>query len=222
MAFCALAKPTAPPERAEALEAEYMRLVGTVGPETTRRFSEMLGEMALDVSETGRDFLSAIAGDDDVRALNSGAGQFFTPYDVCRMMAAMTVGDVKAQLGEKGYLTVCEPASGAGGMLLAVVETMKQQDIDVTHDVWFDATDISALCFQMTFIQMTLVGCSGVVRRADTLRGPQDGDDAAMTPQTWRFFGRHGWPDERAPRPPAEEPALVAAASGELVQAALF
>lgn len=36
---------------------------------------------------------------------NEWKGQFFTPYDICRAMAAMNLGeDLKSQIEEKGWV----------------------------------------------------------------------------------------------------------------------
>ena len=44
---------------------------------------------------------------------NEWKGQFFTPYDICRAMAAMNLGeDLKSQIEEKGWVSVSDPACG--------------------------------------------------------------------------------------------------------------
>jgi type I restriction-modification system DNA methylase subunit len=107
MAFCAMAKRTAATRKdADDLEARYMRLVGSLGD--VSRFGDMLGMLTLDIHENGRDFLGPIAG--EVSALNAGAGQFFTPFDVSYMMARMTLADCDL---DKPEIRVCEPACGS-------------------------------------------------------------------------------------------------------------
>lgn len=193
MAYCALAKPLSPPDRAEALEAQYMRVVGHLKPGRADTFAEMLALATCDLQETGDDFLGTIMMDDAVRAHNRDAGQFFTPMHVLRLMAALTIGDLKQQLEEKPFITVCEPTSGAGGMLLAFAQEARKQGVDLPTQLWFDATDISSLCFHLTFIQMALAGLAGVARQDDTLC-PRENPETALTPVSWRFLGRHGWP----------------------------
>lgn len=40
---------------------------------------------------------------------NEWKGQFFTPYDICRAMAAMNLGeDLKSQIEEKGWVSVSD------------------------------------------------------------------------------------------------------------------
>lgn len=56
---------------------------------------------------------------------NHWKGQFFTPYCVCKMMSEITVGDVDRQIEEKGYISICDPACGAGATLIAAVNSMR-------------------------------------------------------------------------------------------------
>lgn len=49
---------------------------------------------------------------------NNWKGQFFTPYSVCEMMAGCTIGNVDAEISEKGFISICDPACGAGATLI--------------------------------------------------------------------------------------------------------
>ena len=66
-----------------------------------------------------QDFLGSI-----FMALNLGndsGGQFFTPYDVCRMMAEITCDNVLPTIEAKGYISINDCACGAGATLIAGV-----------------------------------------------------------------------------------------------------
>ena len=52
---------------------------------------------------------------------NDHAGQFFTPYDVCRCMAEITF-DPKLHPDMEGFISVSDPACGAGATLLAFLK----------------------------------------------------------------------------------------------------
>ena len=118
MAFCAYAKTTAPtPERAQELEDRYMQIVGTYrNKDTVRAYPELLG-LAANAIRQGCDFLGSVATEMEI--LNAQIGQFFTPYEVARFMAMMSLEHAAALIGQNGFLTLQEPASGAGGMVLA-------------------------------------------------------------------------------------------------------
>lgn len=53
---------------------------------------------------------------------SSSMGQFFTPCEVSRLIAALTLGDHVKELEHRPFITLDEPASGSGGMVIAVAE----------------------------------------------------------------------------------------------------
>ena len=76
----------------------------------------------------------------------SGRGSSFTPYDICRAMAAMNLGeDLKSQIEEKGWVSVSDPACGAGALLLAFANECKRNHINYQTSVFFVAQDIDVL-----------------------------------------------------------------------------
>lgn len=194
MAFCSIAKTAElKPSEADDLEARYMRAVGQIEKrERVTDYCTMLALASMDIAETGREFLGPIVQHDDVRAVNAHVGQFFTPFDVSEMMAQMTLGDIPKT---KPFLTIAEPAVGAGGMVLAAAKVLKAQSYPIDR-VWFDATDLSLLCAQMAYIQMALAGLAGIVRHGNTLSLEFWG--AWATPKAIDFIASHGWPHAKA------------------------
>ena len=66
-------------------------------------------------------------------------GEFYTPPNVCKMMAAMILGG-KDDL--KPGMSIAEPAAGTGGMLRAAAEHIREQGMNPA-DFWWVANDIS-------------------------------------------------------------------------------
>lgn len=155
LAYCAYAKPMAAPEDKESLEARYMQIVGTYRDKDAVRAYPELVAMVYQGVESG-DFLGTVAG--ELGVLNGAQGQFFTPFEVSRMMAEMLIGDYEPIIQERGYLMVQEPASGAGGMILALAQAMLQRGYDPTSQLFVCAIDISAQCYWMAYLQLTLAG----------------------------------------------------------------
>ncbi len=117
MVYCAYAKLTADPERAEVLEARYMQIVGTYqDKDTVRAYPELLA-MAWEAVNGGQDFLGSVAS--ILEVLDARNGQFMTPQPVARMMAEMLLHDAGEIIEKQGYITLNEPAAGTGGMVLA-------------------------------------------------------------------------------------------------------
>ena len=124
LAFCAKAKRMAQtPERADELEERYMQIVGSYRDrEPIRVYPKLLAIAAEALRQGGCDFLGSVATRMEV--LNAQLGQFFTPYDLARLMASISLENAAGIIAEKGFLTLQEPASGAGGMVLAAADTL--------------------------------------------------------------------------------------------------
>lgn len=45
---------------------------------------------------------------------NHWTGQFFTPYNICRLMAEMTLQDAVRKIEREGGISINDPACGAG------------------------------------------------------------------------------------------------------------
>src|SRR4051794_16424351 len=189
MAYCAIKKQTLPPGTdADALEARYMIVVGRHDKEDIRKMPQLLGitQIALSMEGTG-DFIGELYGELELR--NRDRGQFFTPYHLSRMMAEMTLDTVDEIIAERGFVTIQEPASGAGGMILAAAEVFQRKGFDVGRQMYVEAIDISDLCYKMSYLQASLRGVSATIRRGDTLRGAIF--ESANTPIFYPFYFTH-------------------------------
>lgn len=92
-------------------------------------------------------------------------GEFHTPKTVCTMMAQMTAGDLADIPGDQP-ITVCEPACGAGAMILAFAEVCPPE---IRRRLRVTAIDISRTACDMTFINTTLWGIPTRVFHGNTL-----------------------------------------------------
>ena len=83
-------------------------------------------------------------------------GQFFTPYHVSEMMARMMIGErTQNEINEKGYVSVNDPACGAGCMLIAFAQAYKAVTNTSYHDsVLFVGQDIDPVVAKMCYIQL--------------------------------------------------------------------
>ena len=153
----------------EALEAQYLERVKAYKREELNSFSEMLSLLIVAHNGSYSDFLGDIAGEYEL--LNKHVGQFFTPYHLCRFLAKLLMGNMRSLIEEKGVITVCEPASGAGGLVIACAEEIASQGIDPCAHVQFDCTDISRDAFNMAYVQLSALGLQAIVRHGNTLSG---------------------------------------------------
>ena len=188
MATCAIRKKTLPPgPDADAIEDRYMAVVQRNRPEDVRAMPELLGITALAVQDGGSDFLGEMVVALELR--NQHMGQFFTPYDVSRMMAEMTFDTVDEIIAEQGFVTVQEPACGAGGMIIAAADVIERKGFDIARQLYVDGIDISPMCFKMSSLQASLRGVPATIRRGNTLS--LEMFDHAVTPAFFGFYATH-------------------------------
>lgn len=102
---------------------------------------------------------------------NKKDGQFFTPYAVCKAMADAQISkDVAdAAISEHGYITLNDPACGGGATLIAGANRLKELGIDYQNFAWFEAQDLNLETACMCYIQLSLLGCAGVVIVGNTI-----------------------------------------------------
>lgn len=93
-------------------------------------------------------------------------GQFFTPYNICRMMA-------KLQKYDGSILKVNEPSCGAGGNIIALAEALKEQGINYQQKMEVVCQDIDTKAVYMTYVQMCLYGIPAIVYQTNTLSDPE-------------------------------------------------
>ena len=151
----------------ERLEQRYMEAIKLYTRDELTVFAELL-RLTTIAHHTGYgDFLGEIAGEAEL--LNKRGGQFFTPYHLCRLMAKMSLGNIAAQIKEKGLITIAEPAVGAGALVIATAEEIAAQGVNPAAYIQFDCTDISRDAFNMTYIQLCAQNLQAVVRHGNTL-----------------------------------------------------
>ena len=123
---------------------------------------------------------------------NSQFGQFFTPPSIAELIAktVITKAAYDTAVAEKGFLSIEEPACGAGGMIIEAYKILREVvGTDVHHNLFVNATDISRVCAQMTYIQLTTLGITAVVTRGNSL----DLNDETRTSRLTLGFHLYGW-----------------------------
>ncbi|TRW94274.1 N-6 DNA methylase [Paracoccus sp. M683] len=191
MAYCALAKRASPfADQRDRLEADYMACVGRFpNKDDVRRMPEMMALSIEAIAGGGIDFIGQVAA--EIGALDAGLGQFFTPYEVSRLMAEKSLGDAAAQIEAQGFIAVSEPAAGAGCMVLALADALESQGFDPARHIWAEAVELSRSTFHMAYIQISTRGIAGrVINGSLSL----EVFERAYTAAAPVFFGLHGDP----------------------------
>jgi hypothetical protein len=189
LATCAIRKTTVPvgPE-ADAFEERYMKVVARYPPDDIRLMPKLLALTQVAIGEGGCDFLGEIAS--QLELLDARLGQLITPYPLTRLIAEMTLADARDVIAKRGFVTLQEPASGAGGMLMAAADVLTTQGFDPAYTLYVEAQDVASLCFKMTYLQLSLRAIPATVRQANTLS--LETFEAAHTPALLPFLLKHG------------------------------
>ena len=96
-------------------------------------------------------------------------GVEFSPYDICSVIAQISMADVMKELPAKGYFTMNDCCCGSGNLLLAAAEEITKKGFNVCQHLVMQANDISLNCVYMTYVQLSLHGIPAVVIHGDTI-----------------------------------------------------
>lgn len=75
----------------------------------------------------------------------------------------------------RGYISVCDPACGAGATLISAANTMKGLRHNFQNHVLFVGQDIDRGVGMMCYIQLSLLGCAGYICIGNTITNPLTG-----------------------------------------------
>lgn len=192
MAYCSLAKQACPfPDQADKLEANYMEVVARYRNKADIAIMPELMAMALiALNGGGGDFLGSVAA--EIGALDSGLGQFFTPYDISRLMAEMNLTEAPEIITREGFLTLSEPAAGAGGMVLAAADVIEGKGFCPARNLWVEAVELNRATFHMAYIQISARGIAGQVICGNSLS--LDVYERVYTAAAPQFLAANGHP----------------------------
>ena len=165
--FDAFARLAACAVAAGTREAEYLEEAKRWDKADLDTFAEALGALVLEMES--RPFEDLLGGCYMEFALSQKGqqwnGEFHTPKPITDLMARMTLGDM-ASLPAEGSITVCEPACGAGAMILSLAEVCPPE---IRRRLRVTAIDICRTACDMAFVNTTLWGIPTRVIHGNTL-----------------------------------------------------
>lgn len=224
----------------EEREKDYLARARKYRKEDLDAIASMLGAVATGMEDNpNQDFLGEMYM--GLGMGNDHAGQFFTPYHVCHLMAEITAGEnLAAQVEEQGWVSVNDPCCGGGALLLAFANVCREREINFQTSVLFVAQDLDPTVAMMCYIQLSLMGCPGYVVVGNSItepstsidhRGliPRDGGNVWYTPLYFRdvWHYRRLWAQIDAlmpheiPNAPDATPAGVAAPGVAIAEPAM-
>lgn len=159
MAACCLAAGTR--------EQEYLEIAERYQASELELFSQALAALVLEMEQKPfEDLLGPYYLEVASKSTQDARGEFYTPESISRLIARMLF-DADRFKQENRAVTVCEPACGAGGMVLAIGELMAPHHVDLLR---FTCWDLNPVAADMCFINTTLWGIPAEIVWGDTLR----------------------------------------------------
>lgn len=155
------------PFKDETREQRYMDIIKEYSKDEAAQFPKLLACVVNGLEDEHQDFLGVVF--QELELSSHWHGQFFTPYTLCKMMAMMTCQDAPEIIKQKGFITVGEPACGAGAMVIAMAEALKDQGINYQHQLHVQATDLDPTAAHMAYIQFSLLHIPAIVFIGNTI-----------------------------------------------------
>ena len=158
---------------AEEREKTYMQMAGQYNKKELECFARMLSEIVEGLEiDPDQDLLGNLFMNLDLG--NQHRGQFFTPYNVSKMMAEVSIAtdDLAGRIEKLGWMGVNDCAGGAGGLLIAFANVCMRYGVNFQRSVLFTAQDVDTTAACMCYLQLSLMGCPGYVCIANTLTKP--------------------------------------------------
>ena len=146
-------------ERWEALEQGYMAYVPKYGSEGMSTFAKLYAITSMAIEGHRVDFLGSLYQEMDLSgaAQRGKRGEFFTPKAVADMMAGIQMRNIEEIIDGRGFVTLQEPACGAGGMIISFANQMEQAGYDPRQVLYVEAVDVNQTFFNMCYIQLSLL-----------------------------------------------------------------
>lgn len=155
----------------QAIEEKYLKIASQYSAEEMDRFCSAGAALQESLLTDPRDVLGALYM--DLEFGRKSVGQHFTPAGVARLVAGMTMSDsdIASAVAARGYVTIYEPACGAGAMVIAAAEVVRRAGFDPRAQLRVVAEDVAIVAVHMAYVQFSMLGLAAVVSHRNTLTG---------------------------------------------------
>jgi type I restriction-modification system DNA methylase subunit len=162
----------------EDREKRYIEIINQYNKEEQQSLVELFATLIMTLTkevETGgspRDVLGEVFHGLELH--NKYKGQFFTPNHICEFMGqAVIAGDTEKVINENGYVSVCEPCVGSGGLVIGLASAMASHKYNYQTEMCVTACDIDIKCVHMAYLQLSLYGIPAKIIHGNSLTGEQ-------------------------------------------------
>lgn len=159
---------------AGAREEEYFEVIKSYSKDELELFSKAFALLIQETeSKPFTDVLGTYYLEIAAHSSKQARGEFYTPPEICEVMAKMTV-DAHSVISRGKPITVSEPSCGAGNMVLAlakqfspIIQEGKKSYVDLLR---VTCQDLNPVAVDSCFINTTLYGIPAKMIWGDTLR----------------------------------------------------
>ena len=154
----------------DTLEQEYLQIINQYDSNEIQNLCEMLNCVIEMLQTQPCDILGKLYIDLGVQESNKG--QFFTPDPISQFMAQILQGSYDAPidlLEEQPFITLSDPACGAGSMVLAFVNEMIKKCHNPATSLWCQCIDIDETAAYMCYLQLALWNVPAQIIIGDSL-----------------------------------------------------
>lgn len=153
--------------RSQIIEEKYLNTAKKYSRKQLDYFAAMNAYTLISLDMGMKDFLGEMFNMNGLGEHRKG--QFFTPYHVSKLMGRLHFINLKVDIENKDFITMCEPCCGTGGMVIAFADCMKEEGINFQQKLYVEAMDIEEICYKMAYLQLSLLGIAAKVQLGDSL-----------------------------------------------------
>ncbi len=153
--------------RSQIIEEKYLNTAKKYSRKQLDYFAAMNAYTLISLDLGMKDFLGEMFNMNGLGEHRKG--QFFTPYHASKLMGRLHCINLKVDIENKDFITMCEPCCGSGGIIIAFADCMKEEGINFQQKLYVEAMDIEEICYKMAYLQLSLLGIAAKVQLGDSL-----------------------------------------------------
>lgn len=161
-------------QQSEKREQRYLQIIKKYDRDMQELITEVFAKIYLMLTQQIDVGFSDYLGELFMKSetMNKYTGQFFTPYQVSKLCAKMSIHPevVAEHMEADSIITLNEPACGAGGMVIAAADVLyNDYHFNIARNLLVECSDIDSRCVHMSYLQLGLAGIPAVIYRRNTL-----------------------------------------------------
>lgn len=152
-----------------AREDEYQQLIRKYRPEGRGVFSQVLALLTEALTAGPFDVLGRMYM--ELGVASSSMGQYFTPPSISDLLGLLTLDTqkIQAQIHRRGYITLCDPASGSGALVMGFATRLQEMGFNYQQYMHATLVDVDRRAVQMAYVQLSLLHIPAVIVHGNSL-----------------------------------------------------